>query len=356
MRKFISKFILIFIFTFLTSFSGIHVLDAENVIASCPDNQIRLGTFNIEKLGKANEYQARNAAEILKNYDIVAIQEVMNTGATRKNHIGKKGKEALQQIVAYLGDDWAYVVSSEPNGTARAEQSRAFNTFEYYAFIYRKSKAELIPDSNYLWDEDGNSMHGLKDQERQFDREPFIASFKSKNGNLDFTLITIHAASPSAGWRRDEIRRLKVVYETVQDSDAKQNDVFLLGDFNTSVDKKEWESVKSLPGMRHILTSSNVTTLDKARGRLSKNQYDTIWYQAEYSDEDMIAETADAHEAWRESIEMPDDVRLPRSIESDENRKIWLYGKYVSDHLPVTILLWVDKDTDNFKETIIRKD
>ena len=134
---------------------------------------------------------------------------------------------------------------------------------------------------------------------------------------------------------RDEIGRLKVVYETVQDSNAKQNDVFLLGDFNTNVDKKEWESLKSLPGMKHILTSSNVTTLYKARGRLSKNQYDTIWYQAEYSDEDIIAETAEVHEAWRESIDMPDDVKLPGSIRSDENKKIWLYGKYVSDHLPV---------------------
>ena len=342
------KFTLIFICAFLTAFSEVRISYAEIVIVSCPENQIRLGTFNIEKLGKANEYQARNAAEILKNYDLVAIQEVMNTGATRNNHIGKKGIEALQQIVAYLGDDWAYIVSIEPNGTANAERSGALNTFEYYAFIYRKSKVELISDSAYLWDEDVNSMQGLKDQERQFDREPFIASFKVKNGNLDFTLITIHAASPSAEWRKDEIRRLKIVYETVQDSNANQNDVFLLGDFNTSVDKKEWESLKSLPGMKHILTSSNVTTLYKARGRLSKNQYDTIWYQAEYSDEDIIAETANVHEAWRESIDMPNDVRLPRSIKSNENKKIWLYGKYVSDHLPITMLLLVDKDTDNF--------
>ena len=32
----------------------------------------------------------------------------------------------------------------------------------------------------------------------------------------------------------------------------------------------------------------------------------------------------------------------------EDRKKIWLYGKYVSDHLPVTMLLWTDKDTDRF--------
>jgi endonuclease/exonuclease/phosphatase family metal-dependent hydrolase len=312
-------------------------------------NQIRLGTFNIEKLGKDNDYQAKNAAVILKNYDLVAIQEVMNIGATKNNPVGNAGVEALKKIILYLGEDWDYVISSEPNGTASAKKSKAFNTFEYYAFIYRKSKVELIKDFARLWDEAGNPIPKLKDQERQFDREPFIASFKARNGKLDFTIITIHAAAPGARWRRDEIKRLAVVYKAVQDSDLKQNDVFLMGDFNTHVDKKEWDSLKSIVDMKHIISSKDVTTLNKSAGKLSKSQYDTIWYEAGYSNEDIVTDTAQVDQAWKDNIEYPQDIKLSRGMKKDETRRqIWLYGKYASDHLPVTMILWTDKDTDNF--------
>ena len=312
------------------------------------NDQIRFGSFNIEKLGKDSPYQARNAAVILGNYDIVAIQEVMNTGATKDDPVGQRGIKALRNIVSYLGEDWGYVLSPEPNGTANAERSRAFNTFEYYAFLYRRSKIEFIKDSAYLWDEASNPMPGVSDQERQFDREPFIASFRAKQGDLDFTVITIHAAAPAARWRRDEIERLALVYKTVQDSDPHQNDVLLMGDFNTNVGKLEWDPLKSLPGMKHILTSGDVTTLNKPSGRLSKSQYDTVWYQGAYSDEDMVLDSAQVHPAWKEALKVSKDAKIPQKIRGPESKKIWLYGKYASDHLPVTVLLWTDKDNDRF--------
>ncbi|MDP1854256.1 MAG: endonuclease/exonuclease/phosphatase family protein [Candidatus Omnitrophota bacterium] len=338
-------FLLVLTFIFYVQYAFAGIVEPSHA------NQIRLGTFNIEKLGKANEYQSKNAAEILKNYDIVAIQEVMNTGASKTDPLGNVGIEALKKIVFYLGDDWDYVISREPNGTANAEKSKALNTFEYYAFIFRKSKIDLITDSANLWDEVKNSMQDLKDQERQFDREPFIASFKVRNGNLDFTLITIHAAAPAAKWRKDEIKRLAIVYKTVQDLDPNQNDIFLMGDFNTNVDKKEWDDLKGLLGMKHLLTSSDVTTLNKPKGRLSNSQYDTIWYQVEYSGEDIIPESAQVHQAWKEDLSFQQDIKIPRILKGD-NRQIWLYGKYASDHLPVMVLLWPDRDTDNFRSNI----
>lgn len=323
-------------------------LSTNQAILASSSNQIRLGSFNIEKLGKNNPYQAQNAAIILRDYDIVAIQEVMNTGATAKNPIGTKGIEALKRIVASLGSDWDYVVSPVPNGTLSAQESKAFNTFEYYAFIYRKSKLELIPNSAHLWDEAKTPMPGLKDQKRQFDRQPFIASFRAKGGNLDFTLITIHAAAPAAKWRKDEIKRLKIVYGKVQDEDPKQNDVFLLGDFNTNVDKSEWDDLKSIPTMKHILTSNDVTTINKTTGELSDSQYDTIWYQGKYGDEDVVSSSAQVDQAWKDPLKFP-NVKPTIEARDNDNRLIWLYGRYASDHLPITVILWSNKDTDRMK-------
>jgi endonuclease/exonuclease/phosphatase family metal-dependent hydrolase len=331
-------------------FLNISFAQTSQPLSPAGQHQLRLGSFNIEKLGKNNSYQAQNAAIILKDYDIVAIQEVMNTGATKKNPIGTKGIEALKKIISSLGDDWAYVISPEPNGTSGAQNSGAFNTFEYYAFIYRKSKVDITPNSAHLWDESKNPIAGVKNPERQFDREPFIASFKAKNGKLDFTLITIHAAAPDAKWRKDEIRRLKIVYEKVQDEDPNQNDIFLLGDFNTNVDKSEWQDLKSIEAMEHILTSKDITTLNKKEGKLSNSQYDTIWYQGKFSGEDVIFDTAQVHQAWKDPLKHP-NVK-PNIDTEDKNRKlIWFYGKYTSDHLPVTVILWTDKDTDYFKNS-----
>ncbi|MDD5702633.1 MAG: endonuclease/exonuclease/phosphatase family protein [Dehalococcoidales bacterium] len=342
-HKFKLPFVIATVFLFLSV--SLH-LPAEVVAPSL--NQIRLGSFNIEKLGKNNPYQTQNAATILKNYDIVAIQEVMNTGATAKNPMGTKGIEALKRIVASLGSDWGYVVSTTPNGTLNAQESEAVSTFEYYAFIYRKSKLELVPNSARLWDEAKNPIPGLKDQKRQFDRQPFVVSFKAKGGNLDFTLITIHVAAPAAKWRRDEIRRLKIVYEKVQNEDPEQNDVFLLGDFNTNVNKSEWDDLKSIPTMKHILTSKDVTTINKTTGELSDSQYDTIWYQGKYSNEDVFIDSAQVDQAWEDSLKFP-NVKPTAEIKDRDNKLIWLYGRYASDHLPVTVILWVDRDADNSK-------
>lgn len=338
--------ILIFLFLLIFSFS---VSYPQNVLPPL-SNQIRLGSFNIEKLGRDTLYQIKNVAIILKNYDIVAIQEVMNTGATKTNPVGNRGIEALKKIVYELGEDWDYVVSPEANGTAGAMRAKAFDTFEYYAYIYRKSKIEFIKKSEYLWDEKLNPIKGVKNQERQFDREPFIASFKTKEGKLDFTLITIHVASPGSKNRRDEIKRLKIVYEKVQSSDTLQNDVFLLGDFNTPVDKKEWDALKSIETMKHIISNENGTTLNKQEGIISKNQYDNIWYQGKFSDEDIVPETGLVHQAWKEDINKPFLSQIHRKFKKGDKKLIWLYGKYVSDHLPVSILLWIDRDTDYFNE------
>ena len=84
--------------------------------------------------------------------------------------------------------------------------------------------------------------------------------------------------------RPPRYQRSRSIWEIrVQAADPKQDDVLLCGDFNTPVNKKEWDDLKSLPSMTHLLTKDDKTTLNKAKGRLSKNQYDTCWFQTSAS-------------------------------------------------------------------------
>ena len=314
-----------------------------------PENStITLGTFNVQNLGKASDFQVANVASIIGQFDLVAIQEVMNYGG------GIKGPAAIQALVDALGDDWDSVISTAANGTeSAAANSSNPPSFEFYAFVWRKSRIDLVDGSAHLWDEDAIPDQILTDeskpQERQFDREPFIASFTAIGGTFDFTIISFHAASPGKSWRDDEIRRLATVYETVQASDPNQNDVFLLGDFNTPVDKAEWDDVKAISTMTHILSPDDKTTLNRNTGGLSQNQYDTVWYQASASAEDVIRNSGQVLDAWNATLTLDPEADPPDTITGEEDRERWHYARVVSDHLPVILVVRTDQDTDRFE-------
>ena len=306
------------------------------------DNTITVATFNVQNLGRDKAYQVPNVARIVEQFDIVAIQEVMNYDN------GTKGKLAIEAIVDSLGNNWNFIISDEANGTESAANSNSLYTFEFYAFIWNTNKIELINNSALLWNEEANPIAELTEQERQFDREPYFASFKSVQGNLDFTLISFHAAAPGKSWRDDEIKRLKIVYEYVQDLDANQNDIFLCGDFNTPVNKGDWDTLKSVSSMTHILSKDDKTTVDKSTGKLSNNQYDTFWYQSAYTGEDIVAGSGQVLSAWNITMDIDPDLVLPDDITDEENQKRWFYAQMISDHLPVIIVLRNDADSDNF--------
>jgi len=317
------------------------MLDEDGSNGETTSETITLATFNIQNLGRDKPDQAKLAAEIIKQFDVVAVQEVMNYGG------GTKGLQAVNKIVEELGDGWASIVSTEPNGTESAA-SGAVHTFEFYAFIYNTTKVQIVGAAR-LWDEAANPDSDLTDQERQFDREPFIASFKVVNGNLDFTVISHHAAAPGKSWRDDEIKRLKSVYQAVQAEDPNQNDVFLMGDFNTPVNKSEWSDLKGLATMTHILTADDKTTLNKSAGKLSQNQYDTIWCQSDASAEDIIPDSGQVVSAWRAVTEYDSNLTPPATITETDAQLLWKYGQVVSDHLPVMLVLYANKDTDGFE-------
>ena len=340
MQKFVIGSVLVVLFG-AGGIAAWWMLDENDPNGETTSKTITLATFNIQNLGREKPDQPKLAAEIIKQFDVVAIQEVMNYGN------GTKGLEAVNKIVEELGDGWATVVSTEPNGTETAAAG-AMYTFEFYAFIYNTTKVQLVGAAR-LWDEAANPVSDLTDQERQFDREPFIASFKAVQGNLDFTVISLHAAAPGNSWRVDEIKRLKHVYETVQAEDPNQNDVFLLGDFNTPVNKPEWSDLKSLSTMMHILTANDKTTINKSEGKLSQNQYDTIWYQANASAEDVVSNSGQVVRAWRAVSDYGSNLAPPAAILLADYQLLWKYGQVVSDHLPVMLVLYADKDTDRFE-------
>lgn len=129
--------------------------------------QIKICSWNIENIGASkSEQHIAYMAKILKEYDIVAIQEVVVSGA---------GAQAIAQLVDELnrkGVQWDYIISDPTSGTAyKAER---------YAFLWKPSKVKITGEAflepTYV---------------EEIEREPYLATFKYQE--KEFTLVNFHA-------------------------------------------------------------------------------------------------------------------------------------------------------------------
>lgn len=189
------------------------------------DHNLLIGTWNLRMFSRIHEKWEENAedpkrnlramayiAEIVKRFDVIAIQEVRsNTSAIRT------------LINGFLGSNWDLLVSDVSAGSG--------GNAERLAFIFDRRRVQLsglageivLPPAK-----DGNPM-------LQFDRTPYIVGFRSMNEN--FSLLTAHIKygkvptdrlgelTALAGYIATEIRnKVKEMSE--------ENNLIVLGDFN----------------------------------------------------------------------------------------------------------------------------
>ncbi|MEO1616048.1 MAG: endonuclease/exonuclease/phosphatase family protein [Planctomycetota bacterium] len=233
-----------------------------------PNDRIRIATFNIENFGETKAANRNDSdtgidvmgkiAEIVNKFDIVAIQELR----------GKDGV-ALQQLVSLLnasGGQYAAVISELIGNEHRKES---------YAFVWDRTRIEIIPDSSYV----------VQDPDGRMYREPMVASFQSRVDPADnkapfrFTLINVHTSPDLVDpeERDSEINVLADVFHRVREYEFRvrgEDDFILLGDLNVPPEKlgllSEIPGVVSVAGdiktnvsrkktHDHILIDSNVT-------------------------------------------------------------------------------------------------
>lgn len=123
-------------------------------------SQIKLLSWNIENFGKSkSDSTIVFIANTVKNYDIVALQEVV---------AGYGGAQAVAKLADELnrkGAKWDYVVSDPTS-------SSAYKT-ERYAFLWKTSKIKKIGEA---WLEQKYNL--------EIDREPYYSTFQYKTNNL----------------------------------------------------------------------------------------------------------------------------------------------------------------------------
>lgn len=136
---------------------------------------------------------------IIKRYDVVTIQEVRS-----------KEQNVIPTLLSYVNDadtEYDYIMSERLGRTGSKEQ---------YAFVYDTKTVDLIPDSSYVTD----------DPDDVFEREPFVAFFRS--GNFDFKVVNNHIKPDDVP---AELSQLAAVINDIYDSSS-EKDVLVLGDMN----------------------------------------------------------------------------------------------------------------------------
>jgi|DewCreStandDraft_4_1066084.scaffolds.fasta_scaffold00462_22 hypothetical protein len=172
----------------------------QNIVLDTSSSYIKIASFNIQVFGKTklkNQEVMKYIVQIIKNFDIVAIQEIRS-----------KGQEILPTLTDILGNNWDYRVS-EPLGRTQSK--------EQYGFVYNKDKVKIryctqVTDINDV-------LH----------REPFICYCQA--GNFDFSLINIHTDPDEVAFE------INILDDILKEEINTEKDAIILGDFNASPDK-----------------------------------------------------------------------------------------------------------------------
>ena len=137
------------------------------LLSSCQSPTVSICSWNIQHFGATkSDQQIAFIANTIKDYDIIAIQEVV---------AGKGGMEAvirLHDALTEFGHSWDYSISEPTSSSA--------NFAERYAFLWRSDKVRLAGEP---WlDDKYNAV---------IEREPYLATFRVRRKRL--TLVNYHA-------------------------------------------------------------------------------------------------------------------------------------------------------------------
>ena len=190
------------------------------------DDNLLVGTWNLRNFGKLHPEWTENEdspkrnlralayiAEIVRRFDVVAIQEI------------KRETTALRVLVdEFLGSNWGVVVSDVAAGDRGND--------ERLGYLYDRRR---VTPSGLAGEIVLPPLEGLEPAE-QFDRTPYVVGFRA--GTDRFALLTVHiryGGGPAD--RRPEILRLaaytaREIRDRARFEGAEEMNLIVLGDFN----------------------------------------------------------------------------------------------------------------------------
>lgn len=198
---------------------------AQFASARVPTNSLLISSFNIQVLGKSKMSKPgmpQALASIIRNFDVVAIQEVR-----------AKDDDILPELVSAInadGSQYRFVIGPRLGRTASTEQ---------YAFVFNASTVEHDPSSVGTINDPSDVLH----------REPLVTRFRARTQSpaqaFTFWLVNVHTDPDEVA---QEVDALADVFHVMRSALPDEDDVILLGDFNAS--ETQLGRLGQYPGIR----------------------------------------------------------------------------------------------------------
>ncbi len=196
---------------------------------------IRIASFNIESFGltKAGNTNVMDLlARIVRQFDIVAIQEIRS-----------KDQTLIPSFVSQInanGSKYEYELGPRLGRSSSKEQ---------YVFIFNSETIEIDRQATYTVSDPHDRMH----------REPLVSLFRVRTNNpstaFTFKLINVHIDPDDV---QEEMNTLRDVYRVVLEDEDQEDDVILLGDFNTN--EKQLFGLGTIPGLSPAIENKTTNT------------------------------------------------------------------------------------------------
>ncbi|MDH5506353.1 MAG: endonuclease/exonuclease/phosphatase family protein [Anaerolineae bacterium] len=234
------------------------------------DHNLIIATWNIQKFGqiypkwsenpnspKRNKRGLAIIAEIIRRFDVVALQEVM------------RDYSGLRMLLEdFLGANWGLILSDVTAGDP--------GNSERLAFLYDKRRVEpsgLAGEIVLPAKEDGNPV-------TQFARTPYIVGFKA--GNTSFALLTTHILYGES--EEDRIPELQAMADFVANeirdraisANQDESNLIVLGDFNISTrgENPLFQAFRSTG----LIVPPQLTNVKTTVGKTAKHYDQIAWF------------------------------------------------------------------------------
>lgn len=241
--------------------------------------EIHLVSWNIQDFGRTKSSdELEQIAELVRNADIVAIQEVV---------AGYGGAQAVAKLTDLLnrkGAKWDYVISNPTNSTKYVT--------ERYAFVWKTQHIKIK-----------NRGKLIKELEFTIDREPFLLDFYLEGKKL--TIINFHSRP------HDKNPEAEITALTQYITNTFTTPLILAGDFNVEVTQPVFDLLK---------TKGYSSTINNQKTTLKKTCND-FEYRNHPIDNILYSNTITKTESG-----VIDFVRTCENLEK---------ARKLSDHLPV---------------------
>ncbi len=201
---------------------------------------IRIASFNIQVFGKSKESNRpviNTLAEVIRQFHVVAIQEIRDTDQYFLPNFVK--------LVNSTGRHYAFEIGLRVGNSTSKEQ---------FAFIFDTDRVMVDP----------NSVYTVGDPDNLLSREPLVASFMTRGASpaispdeaFTFILVAVHTVPTEAA---AEIDALSEVYRVVRRASRGEDDVIMLGDFNA--DDRHLGRLGQIPGVTPLIRNVFTNTL-----------------------------------------------------------------------------------------------